>query len=166
MELFHKSSNFLFQNVKFQRISAVKQEGSIVAGQKDNCADVAARSQFGDYPSVDWVHTSIAKGMFNVLAIAAATEITFEAKPVKAPLVRPAVPRTRRRPSTRQRQDKTVGKSTTNTVCLLDINRRWDKYKREKYSIRSILTHVLKKRTQLFCPTINVFHCRPAWLQQ
>ena len=50
---FHKSSNFLFQNVKFQRISAVKQEGSIVAGQKDNCADVAARSQFGDYPSVD-----------------------------------------------------------------------------------------------------------------
>ena len=31
----------------------VKQEGSIVAGQKDNCADVAARSQFGDYPSVD-----------------------------------------------------------------------------------------------------------------
>ena len=31
----------------------VKQEGSIVAGQKDNCANVAARSQFGDYPSVD-----------------------------------------------------------------------------------------------------------------
>ena len=48
------------------------------------------------------LHASIAKGMVNVLAIAAATEITFEAKPVKAPLVRPAVPRTRRRPSTRQ----------------------------------------------------------------
>ena len=86
MELFHKSSNFLFQNVKFQRISAkqvtVKPEGSIVAGQKDNCADVAAKSQSSDYPSVDSVHASIANGMVNVLAIAAATEITFEeAKP-------------------------------------------------------------------------------------
>ena len=54
---FNKGSTFLFQNVKFQRISAeqvtVKPEGSIVAGQKDNCADVAARSQFGDYPSED-----------------------------------------------------------------------------------------------------------------
>ena len=30
------------------------------------------------------LHASIAKGMVNVLAIAAATEITFEAKPVKA----------------------------------------------------------------------------------
>ena len=50
---FTKVLIFLFQNVKFQRISAVKQEGSIVAGQKDNCADVAARSQFGDYSSVD-----------------------------------------------------------------------------------------------------------------
>ena len=101
MKILTKNSNFLFQNVKFQRKSAdqvtVRQEGSIVAGQKDNCADVAARSQLGDYPSVDSVHASIAKGMVNVLAIAAATEITFEA---------------------------TVGKSTTNTVCLLDINRR------------------------------------------
>ena len=60
----------------------VKQEGSIVAGQNDNCADVAAKSQSGDHPSVDSVHASIAKGMVNVLAIAAATEITFEeAKP-------------------------------------------------------------------------------------
>ena len=30
------------------------------------------------------LHASIAKGMVNVLAIAAATEVTFEAKPVKA----------------------------------------------------------------------------------
>ena len=69
---FNKGSTFLFQNVKFQRISAEqvtdRQEGGNVAGQKDNCADVVARS----------------KGMVNVLAIAAATEITFEAKPVKA----------------------------------------------------------------------------------
>ena len=70
----------------------VKQEGSIVAGQKDNCADVAARSQFGDYPSVDSVHARIAKDMVNVLAIAAATEeITFKATPVRLFWPRPAV---------------------------------------------------------------------------
>ena len=77
----------MFQNVKFQRISAVKQEGSIVAGQKDNCADVAAKSQSGDYPSVDSVHASIAKAMVNVLAIAAATKINLkEAKTMKTAL--------------------------------------------------------------------------------
>ena len=70
----------------------VKQEGSIVANQKDNCADVAARSQLGDYPSVDSVHARIAKDMVNVLAIAAATEeITFKATPVRLFWPRPAV---------------------------------------------------------------------------
>ena len=96
MEPFNKGSTFLFQNVKFQRKSAeqvtVRQEGSIVAGQKDKCADVAARSQFGDYPSVYSVHARIAKGMVNVLAIAAATEeITFKATPVRLFWPRPAV---------------------------------------------------------------------------
>ena len=70
----------MFQNVKFQRISAEqvtdRQEGGNVAGQKDNCADVVARS----------------KGMVNVLAIAAATEeITFKATPVRLFWLRPAV---------------------------------------------------------------------------
>ena len=66
----------------------VKQERSIVVGQNDICADVAAKSQSTDYPSVDSVHASIAKGMVNLLAIAAATEITFEeARPEKALLV-------------------------------------------------------------------------------
>ena len=66
---------------------AVKQEGSIVANQKDNCADVAAKSQSSDYPSLDSVYATIAKGLVNVLAFAAASEINFkEAKTMKTAL--------------------------------------------------------------------------------
>ena len=62
---------------------STKSKSEHVADLVDSCVDVATKSS--DHPSVDSVPNSIAKGMVNLLAIAAATEISFaEAEPMKA----------------------------------------------------------------------------------
>ena len=56
-----------------------------VADLVDTCVDVATKTETSDHPTVDSVLPSIAQGMQNLLAIAAATEISFkEAEPIKA----------------------------------------------------------------------------------
>ena len=62
---------------------STKSKSEHVADLVDSCVDVATKSS--DHPSVDSVPNSIAKGMVNLLAIAAATKISFaEAEPMKA----------------------------------------------------------------------------------
>jgi len=56
-----------------------------VADLVDTCVDVATKTETSDHPTVDSVLPSIAQGMQNLLAIATATEISFnEAEPIKA----------------------------------------------------------------------------------
>ena len=51
----------------------------------DTCVDVATKAETSDHPTVDSVLPSIAQGTQNLLAIAAATKISFkEAEPIKA----------------------------------------------------------------------------------
>jgi len=56
-----------------------------VADLVDSCVDVATKTEPGVHPTVDSALPSIAQGMQNLLAIAAATKISFkEAEPIKA----------------------------------------------------------------------------------
>ena len=65
------------------------------------------------------MHTSIAKGMFNVLAIAAATEVTFEAKPVTALLAASCFSKDEEKTTNKTRQLESL--QLTRSVCLTSI---------------------------------------------
>ena len=98
------------------------------------------------------------QGMFNVLAIAAATEVTFEAKPVTAFLAASCFSKDEEKTTNKTRQLESL--QLTRSVCLTSIEGKINS--KEKNSIRLNRTHGLKNRTKLVCPTIHVFHCRPA----
>ena len=72
-------------DLEWEEFSKPEGKSKHVADLVDTCVDVATKTETSDHPTVDSVLPSIAQGMQNLLAIAAATEISFkEAEPIKA----------------------------------------------------------------------------------
>ena len=81
-------------DLEWEEFSKPEGKSKHVADLVDSCVDVAIMSEPSDHPTVDSVLPSIAQGMQNLLAIAAATEISFkEAEPIKALLADSNIPK-------------------------------------------------------------------------
>ena len=81
-------------DLEWEEFSKPEGKSKHVADLVDSCVDVATMSEPSDHPTVDSVLPSIAQGMQNLLAIAAATEISFkEAEPIKALLADSNIPK-------------------------------------------------------------------------
>ena len=71
--------------LEWEEFSKQEVKSKHVADLADTCVEVATKAETSDHPSVDSVLPSIAQGTQNLLAIAAATKISFkEAEPIKA----------------------------------------------------------------------------------
>ena len=71
--------------LEWEEFSKQEVKSKHVADLADTCVDVATKAETSDHPTVDSVLPSIAQGTQNLLAIAAATKISFkEAEPIKA----------------------------------------------------------------------------------
>ena len=72
-------------DLEWEEFSKQEVKSKHVADLADTCVEVATKAETSDHPSVDSVLPSIAQGTQNLLAIAAATKISFkEAEPIKA----------------------------------------------------------------------------------
>ena len=72
-------------DLEWEEFSKPEGKSKYVADLVDSCVDVATKTEPSVHPTEDSVLPSIAQGMQNLLAIAAATDISFkEAEPIKA----------------------------------------------------------------------------------